>query len=307
MGQLEDMTVFIRVVEAGGISKAAEQLGMAKSAVSRRLLELETRLGVKLLNRTTRTSSLTEAGEHYYERSIRIADDVMELNALTMDANVALAGNINLAAPLSFGISHLSTAIDQFVSQHPGIHINIDFSDRKVDLVEEGLDLAFRIARLEDSSLVARQICPIRILLCASPDYLDKHGEPQTLAELQQHQLLHYNMTGHRYWQLVDKEGKQHRVKVDSRVEANNGEFLKDMAIAGHGIVATPTFISWQALQQGQLVPVMQHYQPLPVNAYAVYPRNRYLSQRLRAFIDFLIERFGDSPYWDNDTPLVTR
>ncbi|MEQ8937376.1 MAG: LysR family transcriptional regulator, partial [Gammaproteobacteria bacterium] len=113
MGQLEDMTVFIRVVEAGGISKAAEQLGMAKSAVSRRLVELETRLGVKLLNRTTRTSSLTEAGEHYYERSVRIADDVSELNALTMDANVALAGNINLAAPLSFGISHLSSAIDQ--------------------------------------------------------------------------------------------------------------------------------------------------------------------------------------------------
>ncbi|MEQ8289884.1 MAG: LysR family transcriptional regulator [Gammaproteobacteria bacterium] len=304
MGQLEDMTVFIRVVEAGGISKAAEQLGMAKSAVSRRLVELETRLGVKLLNRTTRTSSLTEAGEHYYERSVRIADDVSELNALTMDANVALAGNINLAAPLSFGISHLSSAIDQFVTEHPGIHINIDFSDRKVDLVEEGLDLAFRIARLEDSSLVARRICPIRVMICASPAYLDKHGEPKTLQELQQHQLLHYNMTGSRHWLLVDKEGKQHKIKVNHRIEANNGEFLKHMAIAGHGIVATPTFISWQALEQRQLVPVMKDYQPLPVNAYAVYPGNRYLSQRLRKFIDFLAERFGDNPYWDNHVGL---
>ncbi len=303
MGQFEDMSVFIRVVEAGGISKAAEQLGMAKSAVSRRLVELETRLGVRLLNRTTRSSSLTEAGENYYERATRITDDVAELNALTMDANVALAGSISLAAPLSFGVSHLSSAIDHFVSQHPGIHINIDFSDRKVDLVEEGLDLAFRIARLEDSSLVARKICPIRILLCASPAYLEEHGTPESLAELQEHQLLHYNMTGLRHWQLLDSQGKQHRIKVNSAIEANNGEFLRDMAIAGHGIVATPTFISWQAIEQQQLIPVMTAFQPMPVDAYAVYPKNRYLSQRLRAFIDFLIARFGDTPYWDKHCP----
>lgn len=299
MGQLEDMSVFIRVVEAGGISKAAEQLGMAKSAVSRRLVELETRLGVRLLNRTTRSSSLTEAGDSYYQRAVRIADDVAELNAMTMDDNTALTGSISLAAPLSFGMFHLSAAIDQFIKQHPDIHINIDFSDRQVDLVEEGLDLAFRIARLEDSNLVARRICPIRILLCASPVYIEQHGEPQHPNELKQHQLLHYNMSGSRQWRLIDNNAREQRIRISPFMEANNGEFLRDMAIAGHGIVATPTFISWQAIANGELIPVMCDYRPPDINAYAVYPKNRYLSQRLRRFIDFLVERFGDQPYWD--------
>ena len=299
MGQLEDMSIFIRVVEAGGISKAADQLGLAKSAVSRRLHELETRLGVRLLNRTTRTSSLTEAGENFYQCAVRIADDVAELNALTMDANTALSGSINLAAPLSFGVSHLSAAIDQFITEQPGISINIDFSDRQVDLVEEGLDLAFRIARLQDSSLVARRICPIRILLCASPDYLQKYGEPTKPEELKKHRLLNYNMGGASSWQFIDRKNHEHRVKVKPFMEANNGEFLRDMAIAGHGIVATPTFISWREIENGTLKPIMRDYRIPDINAYAVYPKNRYLSQRLRTFIDFLVERFGDNPYWD--------
>ena len=172
MGQLEDMNMFVRVVDAGGISHAADQLNLAKSAVSRRLFNLETRLGLQLLSRTTRTSSLTEAGKNYYERAIKIVNDVAELNAVTKDSNTVLKGTINLAAPLSFGLLHLSTAIDSFINQHPGLTININFSDRQVDLIEEGLDLAFRIAELKDSSLIARKIFSVRHILCASPDYL---------------------------------------------------------------------------------------------------------------------------------------
>ena len=304
MGQLEDMGVFIRVVEAGGISRAAEQLGLAKSAVSRRLLELETRLGVRLLNRTTRTSSLTDSGQHYYERAIKIFDDVNELNTMTSDLNTRLEGSLKLAAPLSFGLYHLSSAIEAFTSQHPSLIINIDFSDRHVDLVEEGIDLAFRITTLKDSTLIARKISPIRILLCASPDYLKQYGTPVTPDELNDHQLLHYQFPGSSSWKLTDKKGKEHKVQINARMIANNGDFLKDMAIAGHGIFACPTFLCWRAIATGDLVPILSDYKLPQLNAYAVYPQTRYLSQRARVLIDFLVERFGDNPYWDQNLTI---
>ncbi len=301
MGQLEDMNLFIHVVDAGGISRAADQMNLAKSAVSRRLVDLEKRLGVRLLNRTTRVSSLTEAGRNYYERAIKIVGDVAELNALTEDANIALEGTINLAAPLSFGLCHLSTAIDSFIQQHPKLLINTNFSDRQVDLVEEGMDLAFRIATLKDSSLIARKITPVRHVLCASPDYLKKRGTPKTPDELKSHQLLHYNVSGSSTWKLIDQQGGQHVINVSAYMVANNGDFLKDMAIAGHGIVMAPTFIAWKAIASGELVPVLTDYNTPQYNAYAVYPQTRYLSQRTKVLIDFLVARFGDDPYWDQN------
>jgi len=299
MGQLEDMTVFIRVVDAGGISRAAEQLGIAKSAVSRRLVDLETRLGIRLLNRTTRTSSLTEAGRGFYERSIKIIDDISELNALASDSNTCLEGTINLAAPLSFGLSHLAPAIDDFLSLHPELTININFSDRQINLIEEGLDLAVRIADLKDSSLIARKLSPIRTQLCASPEYLKKQGTPETLDDLKHHPLLHYNLSNTSSWKLTDSQGEQHFIHVKAKINANNGDFLKDMAIAGHGILMIPTFISWKAIANGELVPLLSDYMTPQLNAYAVYPQTRYLSQRTRVLIDFLVERFGEKPYWD--------
>lgn len=299
MGQLEDMTVFIRVIDAGGISRAAEQLGIAKSAVSRRLVDLETRLGIRLLNRTTRTSSLTEAGRSFYERSIKIIDDVAELNALAKDSDTRLEGTINLAAPLSFGLSHLAPAIDDFLSLHPELSININFSDRQVNLIEEGLDLAVRIADLKDSSLIARKLSAIKTQLCANPDYLKKQGTPQSINELNHHQLLHYNLSDTSTWKLTDQQGDQHLIPVKAKIQANNGDFLKDMAIAGHGIIMLPTFISWKAIASGELVPILSDYKTPELNAYAIYPQTRYLSQRTRILIDFLVERFGETPYWD--------
>ncbi|MGB1800334.1 MAG: LysR family transcriptional regulator [Gammaproteobacteria bacterium] len=299
MGQLEDMNVFVRIVESGGISRASEQLGLAKSAVSRKLVELETRLGVVLLNRTTRKSSLTEAGTSYYQSAIKILDDVNELNTTTVNSNTSLEGTINLAAPLSFGLCHLSTAIDLFLKQHPELTINIDFSDRQVDLIQEGLDLAFRIADLKDSNLIARKISPIRLVLCASPKYLKKHGTPKTPSDLKQHRLLQYNSGSTSTWKLQDKKGKQHHVNFSAKIIANNGDFLKDMAISGHGIIAIPTFITWQAIKKKKLVPILSDYVLPNLNAYAVYPKTRHLSYRTRMLIDFLIDRFGDNPYWD--------
>lgn len=302
MGQLEEMRNFVRVVEAGSISKAAEQLGMAKSGVSRRLVDLENRLGLRLLNRTTRRSSLTEAGQSFYEGAVKLLGDVAELNARTVDAEASLTGTVRLAAPLSFGLCHLSPALDLFMRENPELKFNIDFSDRRVDLVEQGVDLAIRIANLEDSSLQARRICPVRMLLCASPAYLRRHGTPGELDELNKHQMLHYDVGGGPLVRLVDKFGQEQTVNITPRLVANNGDFLLDMAVSGHGIILTPSFIAWRALAAGDLLPVLQEYQPAQHNAYAIYPPTRYLSRRVRALIDFLVDRFGENPYWDRFT-----
>ena len=299
MGQLEDMGVFVRIVEAGGIGKAADQLGIAKSGVSRRLVALETRLGVALINRTTRSSSLTSVGREYYERAVKLIGDISELDGLAVDKGKSLEGLLRLAVPLSFGLSHLSPAIDKFACAHPGLSINIDFSDRKVDLVEQGVDLAIRISELNDSSLQARRICPIRLLLCASPSYLEKHGTPRKLEDLKDHQVLGYTLGSGHTIRLGNQQGEEQLVHTSAKMTANNGDFLHDMALAGHGIAASPTFIVWQSLATQELVPVLEQYTLPTLDAWAVYPQTRYLSQRARQFIDFLVERFGDNPYWD--------
>lgn len=299
MSQLEEMQSFVRVVEAGSISKAAEQLGIAKSGVSRRLVELEARLGVRLLNRTTRRSSLTEAGESYYRGAVKLLADVAELDAATADTEALLKGTLRLAVPLSFGLGHLAPAIDEFIKAHPGLTINIDFSDRQIDLVGQGVDLAIRIADLRDSSLQARRICPVRILLCASPAYLKRHGVPEVPGDLKHHRVLHYDFGGGSVLKLQDGQGAEHAVQIRPAMVANNGDFLRDMAMAGHGIILTPSFIAWQAVAAGELVSIMPDYCPEQRSAYAVYPQTRYLSRRARMFIDFLVERFGENPYWD--------
>jgi DNA-binding transcriptional LysR family regulator len=299
MAQVEEMQNFVRVVEAGSISRAAEQLGVAKSGVSRRLAELESRLGVRLLNRTTRRSSLTEAGQAFYQGAVKLLADVSELNAAAADNNALLEGTLRLAVPLSFGLSHLSPAIDEFLAAHPDLTINIDFSDRHIDLVERGVDLAIRIADLSDSSLQARRICPIRILLCASPVYLEQVGMPTAPDDLRAHRILQYDIGGGSVLRLQDGQGREFVVQTRPRIVANNGDFLRDMAMAGHGIILTPSFIAWQAIAAGHLVSVMPKYCPQQLSAYAVYPQTRYLSRRARMFIDFLVERFGVNPYWD--------
>jgi DNA-binding transcriptional LysR family regulator len=179
------------------------------------------------------------------------------------------------------------------------MRIEVDFSDRRIDLVERGVDLAVRIGALRDSSLRARRICPIRMMLCASPDYLARNGTPETPQALADHQVLHYDIGGGPIVRLADLRGAELPVPVRPRLVANNGDFLRDMAIAGHGIVLTPTFIVWQSLARRQLVAVLADYWPPPLDAHAVYTQGRYLPRRARALIDFLAERFGENPYWD--------
>ena len=299
MGQLENMQVFVRIVEAGNITKAAEQLNLAKSAVSKRLGDLETRLGSKLINRTTRTSSLTDAGNQYYQRVKLLIGEVNSLNGDMACKTQVLSGSLRLAVPLSFGISHLTPAIDVFMRQHPDLHIEIDFSDRKVDIIEGGYDLAFRIGSLPDSGLQARKITPIKHAICASPSYLKRQGMPTTPKELATHKIVKYGNWPLAGMPLLDSTGQQHLVNMDACLTANNGDAMKQIALSGHGIVMLPTFIVWDALAKGDLVPILENYSLATMHAYAVYPSTRYLPRKVRSLIDFLVERFGDQPYWD--------
>ena len=300
MGQLEDMAMFVRVVEAGSITKAAEQLNIAKSAVSRRLKELETRLGSQLISRTTRQSNLTQAGEQYYQKVHHILSEVDALNEETSGTPTRIEGTLKMTAPLSFGLMHLNDVIDEYANQHPELKFELDFSDRHTDLIEEGFELAIRIRELQDSSYQAKRLALIRYALCASPEYLERMGTPKTFDDLSEHEFLQYGMSKSSTIELIDEQGKKQQVAVNGKIKANNGDFLREMAVKGHGIAFLPTFITYQALISGELVPILQQYQLPTLNAYAVYPKNRFLSQRCRYLIDFIAERFGDNPYWDN-------
>ncbi|WP_295893494.1 LysR family transcriptional regulator [uncultured Vibrio sp.] len=299
MGQLESIQIFIKVVETGSITKASEQLGLAKSAISKRLSELEQQLGVKLINRTTRKSSITEAGQIYFQKSKLISEELEELNCEIASVQTHLVGTLKIAVPLSFGIDHLVPALDEFSQKHSELKLDIDFSDRRVDLVQDGFDLAFRIGQLADSTLKAKAITPVSHVLCASPEYLSEYGTPETPEDLKKHKFLRYSQMALSGLQLVGENQQKFMAQIDVVHSANNGEFLKAMALSGHGFTHLPKFIIWKELQNGTLKQILTAYTPAPQNAYIVYPETRYLPQKSRALIDFLTDYFGDSPHWE--------
>ncbi len=301
MDRFENMAVFIRVVETGSISAAADRLGVAKSAVSRRLKELEGHLGVELFHRTTRKMNLTDTGRAFYHQSVRILEDVIEAELATSQAHATLKGSLKIALPSSFGLMHMGPAINEFLLEHPQIEFDLDFNDREVDLIQEGFDLAIRIANLPDSSLIARRLAPIQTVMCASPSYLEQKGMPQSPDELIEHQCLVYSLLrDFEYWHLTDSNGKEISTKIHPTLKASTGEFLKDAAVEGLGIILVPSFIAYKEIESGALVPVLKDYRPTQLDAYAIYPQTRHLSQRVRAFVDFLVQRFEGRPYWDN-------
>lgn len=299
MNRLVEMETFVRVVDAGGISAAADRLGTAKSAISRRLSELESRLGVTLLNRTTRRLSLTGAGNEFYERCREILAEVADAEQCVAADNAELSGRLRVAAPLTFGIAHVGPAINDFARRHPAVSFDIDFNDRQIDLVEEGFDVAIRIAKLPDSSLVARRLTRVRHVIGASPAYWDEHGRPESPDDLKRHCALRYSNIGQRGWSWAGPDGARGSVTVPVRFSANNGRYLVSAAAAGLGIVRSPVFIAHRAIESGELEPVLADYRWGDIDAYAVCPPTRHLSHRVRAFIDYLAERFGDDPYWD--------
>lgn len=299
MNELDQLRVFVAVVENHSATKAAEKLNVAVSAISRRLQELESQLGVQLLQRTTRKMHLTEAGDLFYRRCRQLLDDLEEAKQAVSLSAKQLTGTLRIATPLSFGISHLTPAIAAFMHLHEGITVQLDMSDRRINLLDEGFDLAIRIGDLEDSSLIARKLAPIDQVVCAAPSFFQRYGEPQTLADLASLPALCY--TNLRYpdvWRYRDASGQLHSVKVSMRLSATNGDALREAAIAGLGVLCEPSFILYEAVEGGLLKPVLTEYQWYSMDAYALYPKTRFVSARVRAFIDFLVEYFGKEPYW---------
>ena len=300
MDRFENMNAFIRVVEAGSISGAADNLGVAKSAVSRRLKELEEHLRVELFHRTTRQMNLTDTGRSFYHQSVRILEDVLEAELATSQAHCTLKGSLKVALPSSFGLMHMGVAINAFSKEHPQIEFELDFNDRMVDLMQEGFDLAIRLAKLPDSSLIARKLAPIKTVMCASPKYIEEMGAPQSPGELINHRCLVYNLLPNfENWHLTDTKGKESKTKIQPYLKSSTGEFLRDAAVEGLGIVIVPTFIAYKEIEQGKLVLILEEYTPPQVAAYAIYPQTRHLSLRVRTFVDFLVQRFEGTPYWD--------
>jgi len=301
MDRFENMNAFVRVVEAGSISAAADRMDVAKSVVSRRLKELEEHLGVELFHRTTRQMNLTDSGHAFYQQSVRILADILEAEHATSQFHGALKGNLKVAVPLSFGLLHLGPAITAFLQTHPDIEFDLDFNDRQVDLLAEGFDLAIRIASLPDSSLIARRLAPIQAVMCASPAYLERMGTPQAPEQLIEHRCLVYNLISNiDNWNIYDATGQLTKTRIIPYLKASNGEFLRDAAIDGLGIVLLPAFIVYREIERGALVPILTGYRYTQLAAYAIYPQTRHLSQRVRAFVDFLVKRFEGMPYWDS-------
>ncbi|WP_455222391.1 LysR family transcriptional regulator [Kaarinaea lacus] len=300
MDRFENMDTFVRVVEAGSISGAADRMGVTKSAVSRRLKELEEHLGVQLFHRTTRRMNLTETGHAFYQQSLRILEDVLEAELAASQAHGELQGSLKVALPQSFGNLHMGPAISEFLKAHPRIEFDLDFNDREVDLIQEGFDLAIRIAMLPDSSLIARRLAAITTVMCASPDYLKQMGTPETPDDLINHQCLVYSLLrDFEHWVLIDPNGKSIKTKVRPYLKASTGEYLRDAAADGLGIIMVPTFIVYKEIESGKLAPILMEYQRPKIEAYAIYPQTRHLSQRVRAFVEFLVKRFEGTPYWD--------
>jgi DNA-binding transcriptional LysR family regulator len=300
MDHFSSMEAFVRVAEAKSFTAAAKRMRLSKSLVSRQVAALEAELGVRLLQRTTRSLTLTEAGERYFEASQRILAQLEEAKLSVSTLQAAPRGRLLVNAPMSFGFLHLAPVLPQFLERHREIEIEMTLNDRFIDLIEEGFDMAVRIGRLPDSSLVARKLAPLRRTVSASPAYLARHGTPAVPDDLKAHECLCYsNLARSEEWRFVHADGRPWPVEVKGRLRANNGDALRAAALQGAGIANLPSFIIGADLQAGRLVSLLADYVPQDAAIYAVYPHSRHLSPKVRAFTEFLAQRFGPVPYWD--------
>lgn len=292
MDRFQEMRVFAAVVDAGSFVRAGDSLGLSKAAVSRLVGELESRLGVRLLHRTTRRLSLTPEGELFHERCKDVLGRVEEAEAeITAHAGEAI-GPLRVNVPVSFGLMHLAPLWPAFMALHPKVVLDVTLADRLVDLVDEGYDLAVRIARLPSSTLVSRSLTSTRMVLCASPEYLRRHGEPSHPSQLAQHAVMAYTLLSMgEQWEFSGPEGPV-SVKVNPRMRSNSGDTCCAAALLHQGIVLQPSFLVGAHLRSGTLVEVLPQYRSLDLGVYAVYPSRRHLTPKVRVLVDFLVDAF---------------
>jgi DNA-binding transcriptional LysR family regulator len=294
------MKVLVKVVDAGSFARAAEALDTSTAAVSRQIGALEAHLGARLLNRTTRRLSLTDAGAEFCERSRAILEEIAEAEAVAGQQSLHPVGLLRITAPLSFGVSQLSRLLPAFRERHPQIRLDVDLTDRVVDLANEGVDVGLRIAQELGDNLVARRIAPVSMVVCASPIYLKRRGVPTTPAELARHETLSFSyLWVGDDWPFTDPQGVVTRVRVQPAVHATNGDLLRELAVAGGGVIMQPSFIVGTELARGTLVPLLTDYRTLELSLFAVYLSRRQLSSKVRVFIDYLVEEVGEQPPWE--------
>ena len=298
MDRAAQMTAFVRAVETGGFSAAAREMGLTPSALSKLVTRLEDRLGARLLQRTTRRLQLTAEGEMFYARARPILAALGEAEAEVAEAGASPRGLLRLYCGSAFGMHQLAPAIPRFQQRHPEVEIDITISDQPLGAMEEGVDLAIRIGPLDESSLVARRICNLERVICASPSYLARHGTPRTPDDLQQHNCLSITaLPALRRWPFDTDDGIR-VVHVGGNVAANNAETVLQLAVAGVGITRLTDVVVSDAIRSGALMPILtdwHHVEPVPL--FATYPSGRNLSPKVRAMVDFLVEEFGSTPW----------
>ncbi len=300
MDRLANMEAFVRVAETKSFSEAARRLRSSKSLISRQVAALEAELGVRLFHRTTRSLSLTEEGRGYHEQVARILTEIEEANLSVSKSQEAPRGRLRVSAPMSFGILHIGPAIRDFLVQYPEVELNLSLNDRYVDVVDEGFDLAIRVGRLSDSSLISRKLGQYRMMLCASPAYLQDHPAPADPDDVKQHACICYSSNSLvPEWTFVRPDGKPWPVQIGGPLHSNNGDVLRAAALQGLGLVYLPSFIVGPDVQASSLVSLLPEFVPTDTAIHAVYPHSRHLSPKVRALIDFLAGRFGARPHWD--------
>ena len=299
MDTIDGMRTFLAVVSQGSFSRAAERLNMSPQLVSKYVAQLESRLGARLINRSTRRLSITEVGQGYFERCRDVLADIDEMESAVGDATAAARGTLRINAPMSFGTLHLSRAIADYQCEQPGVSVDLTLDDRVVDIVSEGYDMAIRIGRLQESSLVARKLAPIRLVVCGARDYLEKQGIPDTPQDLKDHECLRYTLSSDSdRWRFKDGD-KTLDVPVTGKFSASNGDAIRLAAMAGRGLALQPTFIVGDDIREGHLQLVLGDYEVEPMGLYAIYAHRKYLSGKVRTFVDFLGGYFGSPPYWE--------
>lgn len=306
MSRFAELETFVAVVETGSFSAASKRLGLAISAVSRRVSELETRLGVRLANRSTRGFAVTSVGRAYYEKAIAILADMAEADASVTGDEAAMSGVVRIAAPLSFGVKHLGPILHQYAEERPLLRFDIDLSDRRVDLIEEGFDLAIRIGSLQDSSLIAKKLFPIHHVVAASPDFWKEHGTPKQPRDLEGLPAITYRIgSDPSSWFYQDSQGRRGKINVVPRYTVTNGDFAVQAAVKSLGIILEPTFVCVDQILNGSLQPVLPDYKWFDMSAYAIWPPGRPLPQRVKNLVDHLADTLAEPTPWDTSLDNV--
>ena len=299
MDQLASMRAFVKVVEAGSFVRGADKLGISTTSASRLVAELEEHLGTRLLQRTTRKLNLTDAGQRYLERATQLLSDLEEAENEVGSSTTTPRGRLRISVGQTFGVRQLSALFPRFQAKYPEIELEVFATDRRVDLIEEGFDLAVRMSLELPPTYVARHLCVIRVVVCASPAYLKKHGTPRAPQDLLGHNCLTVTSGGfENRWLFGGADGAQ-TVQVRGNYRSDSGDLLRSAALAGQGIVYLPTFIVGEELARGELVPILRKWQLPQLDAKVVYPTRRFVSAKVRAFTEFLQKEFAGEPEWD--------